>query len=188
MGLKGKWGGKGKGKGVNSEKRSRKEPTMGRPRKEELRELKEEERQELKRVVKATSERIDAIKRAKALLAVAAGATLTTAGQEAGFSREAAARIGETLQSARACNPGDSSRAWPQADVYERATGAYPGRSPARTGSQKGSDGHLVADAVTGCAAQGRPAPNRRRNDSGSAARSRLQLPTHAHLVPHRLR
>ena len=66
---------------------------MGRPRKEELRELKEEERQELKRVVKATSERIDAVKRAKALLAVATGATLTVAGQEAGLSREAVAQM-----------------------------------------------------------------------------------------------
>ena len=66
---------------------------MGRPRKEELRELKEEEQQELKRVVKATSERLDAIKRAKALLAVAAGATLTVAGREGGLSREAAAQV-----------------------------------------------------------------------------------------------
>src|SRR2546429_10032792 len=64
---------------------------MGRPRKEELRELKEEERQELKRVVKATSERVDTVKRAKALLEVAAGATLTKASQEAGLSREAVA-------------------------------------------------------------------------------------------------
>jgi transposase len=66
---------------------------MGRPRKEELRELKEEERQELKRVVKATSERVDAVKRAKALLEVVAGATLTVAGQKAGLSREAVAQI-----------------------------------------------------------------------------------------------
>ncbi len=66
---------------------------MGRPRKEELRELKEEERKELKRVVKATSERVDAVKRAKALLAVGAGATLTVAGQKAGLSREAVAQI-----------------------------------------------------------------------------------------------
>src|SRR6266851_5390238 len=66
---------------------------MGRPRKEELRELKEEERQELKRVVRATSERIDAVKRTEALLAVAAGATLTAAGQQAGLSREAVAQM-----------------------------------------------------------------------------------------------
>lgn len=66
---------------------------MGRPRKEELRELKEEERQELKRVVKATSERLDTIKRAKALLAVAAGKNLTSAAKEAGLSREAVAQM-----------------------------------------------------------------------------------------------
>jgi len=65
---------------------------MGRPRKEELRELKEEEQKELKRVVKATSERVDTVKRAKALLAVAAGVTLTKASQEAGLSREAVAQ------------------------------------------------------------------------------------------------
>src|SRR5439155_20610464 len=66
---------------------------MGRPRKEELRELKEEEQKELKRVVKATSERVDTVNRAKALLAVAAGATLTAAGEEAGLSREAVAQM-----------------------------------------------------------------------------------------------
>src|SRR5947209_11517521 len=66
---------------------------MGRPRKEELRELKEEEQKELKRVVKATSERVDTVKRAKALLAVTAGATLTKASQEAGLSREAVAQM-----------------------------------------------------------------------------------------------
>ena len=52
---------------------------MGRPRKEELRALKEEERRELKRVEKATSERVDAVKRAKALLLVAAGTTFSAA-------------------------------------------------------------------------------------------------------------
>jgi transposase len=68
---------------------------MGRPRKEELRALREEEQHELKQVVKATSERIDAVKRAKALLAVATGATLTKASQEAGLSREAVAQLVE---------------------------------------------------------------------------------------------
>jgi hypothetical protein len=65
---------------------------MGRPRKEELRERKREELTELTRVVIATSERLDAVKRAKALLAVAAGATWTAAGQDAGRSREALAQ------------------------------------------------------------------------------------------------
>jgi transposase len=66
---------------------------MGRPRKEELRGLEEEERYELKRVEKATSERIDAVKRAKALLLVAGGAPFSTAGQKAGLSGEAVAQL-----------------------------------------------------------------------------------------------
>jgi len=66
---------------------------MGRPRKEALRELKKEERKELERVVKATSERSDTVKRAKALLAVTEGATLTAAGLKADLSREAVAQM-----------------------------------------------------------------------------------------------
>jgi transposase len=66
---------------------------MGRPRKEELRDLKEEERRELKRVEKATSERVDAVKRAKALLLIAGGTTFSTAGQEVGLSGEAVAQL-----------------------------------------------------------------------------------------------
>ncbi len=66
---------------------------MGRPRKEELRDLKEEERRELKRVEKATSERIDAVKRAKALLEVSEGTTFSAAGQKVGLSGEAVAQL-----------------------------------------------------------------------------------------------
>ena len=95
---------------------------MGRPRKEELRELKEEEQQELKRVVKATSERIDAVKRAEALLAVAAGATLTAAGQQAGLSREAVAQM------VRRCN---------QCGLAVLETAAGRGRKPTYTSQQR---------------------------------------------------
>jgi transposase len=66
---------------------------MGRPRKEELRDLKEEERHELKRVEKATSERVDAVKRAKALLLVAEGTTFSAAGHEVDLSGEAVAQL-----------------------------------------------------------------------------------------------
>ncbi|HEY1353861.1 MAG TPA: helix-turn-helix domain-containing protein [Ktedonobacteraceae bacterium] len=59
---------------------------MGRPRKEE-------EQKELRRVVKASSERLDVVRRAKALLAGTGEATLTAAGQKAGLSREAVAQI-----------------------------------------------------------------------------------------------
>lgn len=61
---------------------------MGRPGKEGLRSFNKPEEQELQRVVKATSERVDSVRRAKALLAVAAGKSRTAAGPEAGLSRE----------------------------------------------------------------------------------------------------
>jgi len=51
------------------------------------------EEQELQRIVKATSERVDTVRRTKALLCVAAGATLSAAGQAAGLSREAVAQV-----------------------------------------------------------------------------------------------
>jgi len=66
---------------------------MGRPVKEGLRSFSKPEEQELQRVVKATSERIDSVRRAKALLAVAAGKSRTQASQEAGLSREAVTQV-----------------------------------------------------------------------------------------------
>ena len=57
---------------------------MGRRVKEGLRSFSKPEEQELRRVVKATSERVDSVRRAKALLAVAAGKSRTKASKEAG--------------------------------------------------------------------------------------------------------
>ncbi len=66
---------------------------MGRPVKERLRAFSEPEAQELQQVVKATSERVDSVRRAKALLSVAAGKSRTVAGQEAGLSREGVSQV-----------------------------------------------------------------------------------------------
>lgn len=66
---------------------------MGRPIKEGLRPFSKPEEQELQRVVKASSERVDSVRRAKALLAVAAGKSRTAAGQEAGLSREGVSQV-----------------------------------------------------------------------------------------------
>lgn len=66
---------------------------MGAPTKEPLRPLSQSEQHFLVRVAKAKSERIDAVRRATALLNVAAGATLTKAGQEAGLSREGVSKV-----------------------------------------------------------------------------------------------
>ena len=50
-----------------------------------LRLMTQEEEQALQRIVKATSERVDVVKRAKALLAVGAGKPYTEAAQKAGY-------------------------------------------------------------------------------------------------------
>ena len=53
--------------------------------KEPLRALSQQEERELQRIVKATSERVDVVKRARALLAVKAGKAYTQAAREAGL-------------------------------------------------------------------------------------------------------
>lgn len=58
---------------------------MAQPQKDPLRTLSEQEERELKRLAKATSERLDVVRRAKALLAVAAGKPFTEAAHEAGL-------------------------------------------------------------------------------------------------------
>lgn len=66
---------------------------MGRRLKDPLREVTKAEEQELKRIVKATSERVDTVRRAKALLCVGAGATHSKASQEADLSREGVSQL-----------------------------------------------------------------------------------------------
>jgi transposase len=50
-----------------------------------MRSVTQEEEQALRRIVKASSERVDVVKRAKAILAVQAGKPYTEAAQEAGY-------------------------------------------------------------------------------------------------------
>jgi len=57
--------------------------SMAQPQKDPLRALSEQEERELGRIVKASSERLDVIRRAKALLAVAAGQPFTQAARGA---------------------------------------------------------------------------------------------------------
>jgi transposase len=66
---------------------------MGARPKMALRPLSQTEQQALQRVAKASSERVDAVKRAKAVLAVAEGKTLTQAGQSAQLSREGVSQL-----------------------------------------------------------------------------------------------
>jgi transposase len=68
---------------------------MGARQKTPLRRLSEAERHELQQVAKASSERVDTVKRAKALLAVADGQTFTQAGVSAGLSHEGVSQLVE---------------------------------------------------------------------------------------------
>lgn len=61
---------------------------MGVPAKITLRPLHEGEQQQLQSIVKATSERIDVVRRARVLLAVAAGCSFTEAGRQTQMSRQ----------------------------------------------------------------------------------------------------
>ena len=58
---------------------------MAQPQKEPLRALSDQETRELQRIVKATSERLDVIRRAQALLGVTAGKAWTEAAHAAGL-------------------------------------------------------------------------------------------------------
>jgi transposase len=58
---------------------------MGKPQKEHLRDLAETKRAALQRMVQASSERVDRVRRARALLSVAGGVTFAAAARDAGL-------------------------------------------------------------------------------------------------------
>lgn len=58
---------------------------MAHPQKEPLRAVSEQEERELKRLAKATSERVDVVRRARVILAVASGEEFTQAAQQVGL-------------------------------------------------------------------------------------------------------
>src|SRR5258708_33113100 len=96
--------------------------SMAQPQQEPLRALSEQEERELKRLAKATSERLDVVHRAKALVAVASGKPFTEAAHEAGVeSGDAGGKLGKGL---KARGPAG------------RSTAAGAGRKPTQTGAQ----------------------------------------------------
>lgn len=74
---------------------------MAHPQKEPLRRLSEQEERELHRIVRATSERVDRVRRAKVLLAVAAGQPWTLAAHEAGL--KSGDGVGKLVKRFNAC-------------------------------------------------------------------------------------
>jgi len=112
---------------------------MGAQQKIALRPLSEAERYTLQRVAKASSERVDAVKRAKALLAVAAGKTFTQAGVSAGLSRDGVSQlVGRFNQRGRAVlviAPGRGRKATYDAEARTRVVQEVQ-RQPDRVSDQ----------------------------------------------------
>jgi hypothetical protein len=148
---------------------------MPMPQKYPLRPLREQEEQELRRIDKASSERVDVVRRARALLAVAAKQTFSQAASSAGFKEaRSVSQLVECFNRAATGGPLHCRRSRAQSHLHEPAPGSHPSRSPAAAGSQRGSDGDLVAfDAAAG-ASQGGAAPHRQRNHSAGLACSWL--------------
>jgi transposase len=65
--------------------KERRSGKMAHPQKEPLRALSQQEERELKRLAKATSERVDVVRRARVILAVASGEKFTEAAQQVGL-------------------------------------------------------------------------------------------------------
>lgn len=79
---------------IHSKKRDDKEEILLSARqKVSLRQLTQHEREELSRKAQSSSERVDIVKKAKALLAVADGCTFTAAGKQAEMSREGVSQL-----------------------------------------------------------------------------------------------
>jgi Helix-turn-helix domain len=141
------------------------------------------ELQALHRVAKASSERVDTVKRAKALLAVAGGESFTQAGKLSGLSREGVSQLVErfnqrglaslVIASGRGRKPTYAAEARAEA----RANGA------AAAGSPTGPNGHLVAQAVAAGRTSSGVTFHWSHHYWTDFARGRVQPATRPHLV-----
>ena len=156
---------------------------MARARKEDLRQVTEEERLVLARTRQATSARVDRTRRATALLAVADGATFTAAAQQAGYQSPSAV----TGLVRRFNQVGDDrARSRSQTRLRRSGTGTDRGHRPATGRPARGWDGHLVIEHAGTDPAAGGPAPGRSHHRATGAGGGRGVLSAHPHLVPDR--
>ena len=128
-----------------------------------LRAMTQEEEQALERSVKASSERVDVVKRARALLAVRAGKAYSEAAQEAGYkSGDSVSQLVERFnQHALAGLFIAPGRGRKETYTSEQREGADCAGVPAGTRPPGRRHGNLVADDPAGSIAQGRPAQGR---------------------------
>jgi hypothetical protein len=144
---------------------------MAQPQKEPLRALSKQEEREVQRLVKATSERLDVVRRAKALVAVASGKPFTEAAHEAGL--KSGKGVGQLVKrfnthglAALSIAAGRGRKPTYTSEQQARIQDARA----ARTRSRTGSDRDLVAAVAADSAAQGGAAPRGARNDPPGVA------------------
>ena len=118
---------------------------MAQPQKHPLRPLTKQEQQEMQRIVKATSERVDVVRRARALLAVAAGSDLDPSGsssriQEQSEREPAGGALQPPWARRAAIAPGRGA-----SDLRQPGAHPHPGRGAADARSSSGCHRHLVA-------------------------------------------
>jgi len=120
---------------------------MSAPQKNPLRVLTVGEQQQLERIAKASSERLDVVRRAQALLALTQGHTFTEAGKQAGISRQAVAQLVERfhqrgMAAALSIAPGRGRK-----PTYEKpGAGFHSAYRPASPRSARRWNSHLVLE------------------------------------------
>ena len=106
-------------------------------------------------MVKATSERVDVVKRAKAILAVHTGKPYTQAAQAAGYkSGDSVSQLVERFNQRETGRPADWTWAGAQRGLYAGTAATHHARVGAAPRPRRGSDGDVVADDVEECPAQ----------------------------------
>ena len=153
-----------------------------------LRALTPEEERAVQRTAKASSERLDVVQRARALLAVKAGQAYTQR------RRRRATRVGivsaswwsaSTSRDWRPCTLRAGAGAKP---VHRGPAGPHPPGTAAGARPARRRHRHLVAQDAGAGAAAGGAAPGERQHHPGGAAGGGLSLWQDAHLVSDRHR
>jgi DDE superfamily endonuclease len=161
---------------------------MPTPQREPLRAITLAEQAALQRIVSASSERADQVRRATAVLAVAQGSPFIHAARLAGWPAEwhDRRRPGSTVQSLRAGGARDRGWPWAQADLHAESTCAHRRDRSTITQPTCGRHSDVVTEYPAAQLTQSQVSAARHEHDSACAARRRQFVPAHAYVVPDR--
>ena len=157
------------------------------PQKYPLRTLSKQEERALSQIAKASSERVDTVRRAKAVLAVHAGEPFTVAAALSGFkSADSVSQLVERFN--RASTRCALHRCWTrtQTHLHQFTATADPGETAEYLQSGAGSKRHLVTPVAATGPAPRPAAAYRSQYHPSRLAQSRLRLRTQPHLVSDR--